>query len=197
MRPDLGPIMRRCRAVMALWLAVGPILALSACKSLLPAGVDEEKSSSAPMTPSFGVKASKTPASNAIADRCAQPPKDKACCEALTPSCNECRRQVDAEQVEWAALCLRPASALADCKKPPPVIDCCVEATDDCRQCREEALNRLLTWKEACGDADAVPCDKRPGVEMCCQALIPSCAACQERNLRVRQSWEQRCQKKP
>ena len=126
-------------------------------------------------------------------DPCKTRPARPACCEALTPACNDCRAEAAAAQTAWEQACLSPAATPPDCTKAAPAVDCCGDATDECHSCREQALARLMAWKEACADEDAAACDHRPPQDECCQALIPSCQACQDRNQRVLASWERRC----
>src|SRR4051794_20283218 len=42
---------------------------------------------------------------------CARHPEPALCCEALTPSCNECRAKVKQEAAAWQAKCVKAAYA--------------------------------------------------------------------------------------
>lgn len=126
---------------------------------------------------------------------CASKPQPVACCEALTPSCNQCRQENEAQQVAWEQACLPEGKAPPKCNSAPDISDCCTEYTEACEQCRLQAAAKLLAWKAACGTYEAHSCDEQPPTSMCCQAMIPSCQQCKERNQRIRTEWEERCLK--
>lgn len=123
---------------------------------------------------------------------CAQKPQPVICCEALTPSCNDCRDRAKKEQAAWAAKCVKATEAPKDCASPP-VSDCCSDATDACRQCREAAIVTLVDWKDRCAELEAFPCDRKPPQAACCAQAIPSCNGCRDRNRRLMDDWERRC----
>ena len=126
---------------------------------------------------------------------CASRPEPKACCEALTPSCNDCRDDNDKAQKDWESTCLSAEALPPKCEKPPPVSDCCPDYTSECEECRQQAAATLLAWKKACGTYEAHTCEAQPPTSMCCQAMIPSCQQCKDRNRRIREEWNDRCQK--
>ena len=120
---------------------------------------------------------------------------NRSCCEALTPACNDCRRLAERERADFLARCLKAAVPPVHCRNAPVAVDCCTGGEKGCSDCRREALNRLLTWKATCANADQWPCDRRPESGACCQADLPSCQSCRERQRRVQASWEARCNK--
>jgi len=121
---------------------------------------------------------------------------DRACCEALTPSCNDCRDKRLRERSAWQTYCVKQGVGPGDCAGAPPVSECCAEATAECRDCRALALSKMLAWKEACSDLGLLPCDHKPVLSLCCAALMPSCSQCRDRNLRLMDAWTQRCSNK-
>lgn len=125
-------------------------------------------------------------------DECKTKPEPVFCCEAMTPSCNDCRDQAKKAQSAWAKKCLKPAKEPNDCASPP-IAACCSDATDGCRQCREAAVTTLIDWKERCAAVEAFPCDKAPPVVECCPSAIPSCNGCRSRNQRLQEDWGRRC----
>ena len=128
---------------------------------------------------------------------CAQPLQLMACCEALTPTCNECREKNQRSQQSWDTRCLPSAEQELDCQKGPPVIACCSDASDTCRSCRESAFATLMSWKTRCGDLDHVRCDRAPPQSVCCSDGSPACDACRTRHRRALADWQQRCHRKP
>ncbi len=128
----------------------------------------------------------------AAAGECANKPEPVVCCEALTPSCNECRDNAKKAKAEWAAKCLKPTEQPKDCASPP-VSDCSTDSSDSGRQCRDAAITALVDWKERCSALEAFPCDKKPPQADCCTQSIPSCNGCRDRNRRLQDDWDRRC----
>lgn len=128
-------------------------------------------------------------------DGCAAAPKLPVCCEAMTPTCNECRDTNVKTMDAWRVACLKPTETPIDCASPP-VTACPNDGSSAARDCRQEALNQLMTWRDKCAtEGDAVTCDKKPTVTACCMAMIPSCEACRARNDRTVADWQRRCAK--
>lgn len=124
---------------------------------------------------------------------CAKGANLSACCEALTPACNDCRDKNKKAQKAWDAACLAPADQDPDCKKDPPVIACCSEPNEACQDCREAAFTALMSWKERCAAAEQLRCDRAPPQSECCAAGTPACEACAARNRRMRDEWRVKC----
>jgi hypothetical protein len=74
------------------------------------------------------------------------------CCEALTPTCNECRAKAAKALEAWKAACEKPAARPAECNEKLPSVACCPEATAACNACRSAALNKLLERRARCGE---------------------------------------------
>lgn len=136
-------------------------------------------------------------AKNTPAGSCAQKPSLEVCCEALIPSCNDCRSRNQKAQEAWAKAC-EGAGKAGKMAKPtkcsaPPVSSCCGEDTEDCRACRVAALESMMAWRHACAEKPAHACEVPPPQTACCEALTPACDACRDRNKRVMQEWQSRC----
>jgi hypothetical protein len=114
------------------------------------------------------------------------------CCEAMTPSCNDCRANAKKALADWNAKCKPAAAPKVDCSATP-ISDCCAGDTDECRSCRDAAMTTLVVWKEHCGTIESYPCDKKPPEAECCPSKIPSCEACRDRGRRLQEDWERRC----
>ncbi len=169
-------------------LMLGLALASVSCKSSDKED-DEAVLAAAPTADEAGADLKPT-AAPVAKDPCAAPPAPAICCEAITPSCNECRAKADQELDAWRAKCVKPVDVDKDCKGNPPVASCNADDAD----CRARAMNALMDWKTKCqGELDEVSCDKQPPVIMCCQAMIPSCEACKTRAARIVDEWQRRC----
>ena len=168
---------------LRLALLVGALLTLvGACRSAEKAPPKAAEAATEPgsaLTDAEGCQEKPAPASQ--------------CCEALTPSCNDCREKATHALADYQARCLGAAPQVpADCSAAP-VVTCCGEDTDTCRQCREEGLAALVAFRERCAVEPEIRCDRKPPVSVCCDALMPSCEACRERNRRVEAEWLRRC----
>ena len=181
--------------LLAAWCHLALIGALHGCRST-------DHSEHAPSLPAASALTdAESKAADAASPRpapafdCKQQP-DRSCCEALTPSCNDCRDQRLRERSAWQNYCVKPGVESGDCAGSPPVSECCAEATAECRDCRAAALTKMLAWKEACSDLEQLPCDRKPGLSLCCASLMPNYSQCRDRNLRLMDAWTQRCSKK-
>lgn len=124
---------------------------------------------------------------------CSEGPKLLTCCEAMNPTCNDCRARNRRLQQSWDRACLPVADVAPDCKKDPPIIACCNEPTQACRHCREAAFETLMNWKNQCATLDQLRCDRAPPRSECCSEGSPACESCKQRNQRIRDEWLQRC----
>ena len=170
------------RRVAVLALATAVLALAGACRSADKPAAEAEK-------------APRVDEGAALTDEgCREKPKPaSACCEALTPACNDCREKADKALTDYQARCLSATPALpADCAAAP-VISCCGEDSEECRKCREDGLAALVAFRERCAVEPEIRCDHKPPVTLCCDALIPSCEACRERNRRVEGDWLRRC----
>jgi hypothetical protein len=181
--------------VLAMITVLGMVQAVPACRSA-DKGTPESAGELTPPSPDVGASLHETePKTGKPVLDCNQPPVMKACCEALTPKCNDCREENRKLQDDWNAKCTKPSLADAPCGSPP-AIECCNEDTNDCRACREKALNELLAWTKKCGTDADVNCAKQPIPVLCCQAMTPSCDACRDRSRRTLEDWHRRCDAK-
>ena len=122
---------------------------------------------------------------------CSKKPDIKVCCQALTPTCNECRAKNAKLNEAWESQCL--ADNALDCGKNPEIKGCCNEATEECRACRANAISRLVSYKEKCGSYAAHSCKTKPPLSRCEASYTPSAISCRNRNNRILDEWRTRC----
>jgi hypothetical protein len=83
---------------------------------------------------------------------CEAGPPAIVCCEALTPTCNECRDKGAKALEVWHGRCDKKVELPAECGEKVPSVACCPESSSECNACRAEALNKLLARRAKCGE---------------------------------------------
>lgn len=153
-----------------------------------PVAAEKSAESITPATPSTA-----TTSSDGI--KCGAPPQPTVCCEAMIPSCNECRDKAQRAMAAWREKCGgQGGTDLSKCAQAPTV-ECCMEATSECRSCREKALNEIMAWRERCGITSGIDCNVKPSIEQCCKTGEPSCESCRKRVRRLLDEYAKHCSK--
>lgn len=124
---------------------------------------------------------------------CNAPPIPVMCCQAMTPTCNECKEKSRQSMELWRKTCAPPVKG-AGCGAPP-VATCCKGSGPECETCREEAQTNITAWRKSCGTNPAINCSEKPSVGECCTTGEPSCEACKRRISRLLTEFAGQCGK--